>query len=129
MHEFSVAKEIVSKIKEVAEEERADEVKEVKLEIGELSHINLKQLEFSYNTLINDDEVLEDSDLVIEKKPVKIDCECGFVGRNDKSNVRSLSSLVNNLKCPECGKRNPSISEGKEIMIRDVEIRRDNVEE
>lgn len=127
MHEFSVTKEIVSEVKKIAKEKNASSVNEIRLEVGKLSHLNISQLRFCFNSLIDTEELLRDVDLVIEEKEVFINCECGYsgeVGEEDKK----ISALAAKLKCPSCGNLSPSIKSGEEILIRDIKIVRDEDE-
>lgn len=124
MHEFSLSKEIVSEIKKIANEEEADLVDKVELLIGKLSHLNVEQLNFCFDTIVKDEELFEDCSLVIEENEVEINCECGYNGTVGEE-TKKLSSLAKHLKCPKCGNLNPSIEKGKEVLIKSVEIKRE----
>ena len=78
MHEFSMASQIVEKVKEAAEKRGAKRVKEVELQVGELTLLNHDQLRFSYQILAKG-TILEGSKLIIHSLEGEVECpECGF---------------------------------------------------
>lgn len=121
MHEFSVSKEIASEVKRVAEEEDAVSVKKINLGIGRLSHLNPQQLEFCFESIADDEELLRDASIDIEEKDVEIECGCGYEG-TVSDGIKKLSSLAKHLNCPDCGNLNPSIEKGRGIFIESIKI-------
>ena len=52
MHEFSIASSIVENVLELAERERASKVLEVRLVIGEFTHIEGEQVRFCFEAIV-----------------------------------------------------------------------------
>ena len=123
MHEFSVAKSIVDTIIQVAEANKAVRVLEVNLELGEVSLVNIDQLNFHIEMLV-ENTIAEGMKVNATEKSVKIQCpECGYVGpvqyeeKNPEWHIR-----VPIFKCLECGSPDTVIVEGRELNIKDINV-------
>jgi Zn finger protein HypA/HybF (possibly regulating hydrogenase expression) len=73
MHEFSIAANLVEKLSEFVRENPDKKIFEVRLEIGELSHIEHDQLCFCYES-ITKETPLEGSSLKIDKVEAFVEC-------------------------------------------------------
>ena len=123
MHEFSVAKSIVDTIIQVAEANNAVRVLEVNLELGEVSLVNLDQLNFHIEMLV-EDTIAKGMKVNGSERPVKIRClECGYEGpvkyeeKNPEWHVR-----VPIFQCVECESPDTVILEGRELNIKDINV-------
>lgn len=79
MHDFLLAKEIIDKLREIAEEKNLSKIKRVNLEIGNISmshdghpehleEINVDNLEFGLEGIVKNDPIFEGVKFEIKKK-------------------------------------------------------------
>jgi len=116
MHEYSVMNQLVSALMEELDGRDIDRVKEVRIEVGELTFLGQEQLKFAYETLSKDTN-LEGSELAVEEIKSKIKCgECGYEGGINYSNRSNVHYQVPVISCPECDSK-PDIVQGKETKI------------
>ena len=116
MHEYSVMNQLVSALLEELKGRDIHKVKEVQIEVGELTFLGTEQLKFAYQTL-SQDTILEGSELDIEEIKSRINCsECGYEGGVNYSNKSSVHYQVPVISCPECDSK-PKIVQGKETKI------------
>ncbi|MFW6064496.1 MAG: hydrogenase maturation nickel metallochaperone HypA [Candidatus Natronoplasma sp.] len=116
MHEYSVMNQLVSALLEELAGRDIDRVKEVRIEVGEMTFLGHEQLKFAYETL-SQDTILEGSELNIEEIKSKVKCdECGYEGDVDYSDKTSVHYQVPVISCPECASK-PTIVKGKETKI------------
>ncbi len=125
MHEFSIAASIVENVLAFADEQRAARVLEVRLVIGEFTHIEHEQLKFCFQS-ITKATVLEDSTLEIETSDAAVRCpHCGYAGPPKYWEGALSSALVPTLQCPTCGKA-AEPAEGHECAIKAVKFTRED---
>lgn len=127
MHELSIACEIFEQVINSATSHKATKVKQVTLQIGRLTHTNSEQLSFCFK-VISEGSIAADADLNVEMVPLCLECECGYEGTVDKSQIRESSELKSELlaytaamECPICGKYAHIIG-GRELIIKSIEI-------
>lgn len=93
-----------------------ERVKEVRIQIGELTFLGKDQLEFAYETLTQE-TVLEGSSLDVEEIKSRVECrECGYEGGINYSDRTSVHYNVPVISCPECDSK-PEVVQGKETKI------------
>jgi len=125
MHEFSIASAIVESVLGFAEKQRAARIVEVRLTIGEFTHIEQEQLRFCFHA-ITKETVLEDSALEIETSDAAVRCpHCGYAGPPKYWEGALSAALVPTLQCPECGKA-AEPAEGHECAIKTIKFVRDD---
>lgn len=88
-------------------------VKTILIEVGSLTGIDTDKLKNDINNKKPNWEIY------IEKKPGKLICMCGYEGEPKKADERNGNILY---VCPECSSSVPKRLEGKEIMIKSVEL-------
>ena len=116
MHEYSVMKQLVSALLDELEGRDIYKVKEVRLEIGELTFLGEDQLSFAYEVL-GKDTILEGSELSVKEIEATVRCdECGYEGGVEYSDEKAFHLNVPVNSCPECGAK-PEIVKGKENKI------------
>ncbi len=107
MHEQGIAQNIINTAKEQGE------VKSITVECGDLGHLPASEMR----------EVLEKMtnwEIVIEKKKALVKCEkCGHEG---EPKITQQLHDHNVFECSECGEMFPEILEGKDIILKSVEI-------
>jgi hydrogenase nickel incorporation protein HypA/HybF len=127
LHELSIACEIFEQVINSATSHKATKVKQVTLQIGRLTHTNSEQLSFCFK-VISEGSIAADADFNVEMVPLCLECECGYEGTVDKSQIRESSALKSELlayttamECPICGKYAHIIG-GRELIIKSIEI-------
>ena len=125
MHELSIASGLVEKLFDFADKNPDKKIVEVRLAVGELSHIEHEQLAFCYGAVIAGTP-LEGSALIIEKIDAMVKCpHCNYRGR-PKYWDGALSGIpVATLECPSCGKT-ATPTDGQECAIRSVRLMETN---
>jgi hydrogenase nickel incorporation protein HypA/HybF len=121
MHEFSIAASLVEKLSEFVQENPDKKIHEVRLGIGELSHIEHEQLLFCYSS-ITKETPLEGSILTIDKIEALVECpHCLYRGRPKYWDDILAGAPVVTFQCPACGKTVEG-TQGKECEIKSVKI-------
>ena len=121
MHEFSIACGLVEKLLQFCVENPDKKIVEIRLELGELSHIEEEQLRFSYET-ITTETPLAGSALQLEKVPAAVECSfCEYRGRPKYWSDALAEAPVATLQCPRCGKA-AHLVEGQECAIKSVKF-------
>ncbi|MFW6038644.1 MAG: hydrogenase maturation nickel metallochaperone HypA [Candidatus Saliniplasma sp.] len=116
MHEYSVMKQLVAALLDELQDKEIDKVKQVRVEVGDLTFLGENQLKFAYEVL-SKDTILEGSELKVLNKPAKIHCSrCGYEGGVKYSDDHSFHYNVPVLSCPECDSK-PEVIQGKEMTI------------
>ncbi len=112
MHELAVTEEILRKAEEIAEQEQANKVTDIYLEIGKLSGIMDESVQFYWDALCKN-TVCEEANLHFESIPAKIHCgDCG----NEYELEHDL------IPCPACSSMNIKISDGDEFILKSIEV-------
>jgi hydrogenase nickel incorporation protein HypA/HybF len=121
MHELSIASGLVEKLLEFSAKHPDRAIIEVRLDIGELSHIEAAQLSFCYESIIKDTP-LDGSTLTIERLPALVHCQhCAYRGRPNYWDDPSMIAPVVTMRCPQCGK-SVDVDQGHECSIKSVKF-------
>jgi hydrogenase nickel incorporation protein HypA/HybF len=121
MHEFSIACGLVEKLLQFSGENPDKKIIEVRLEVGELSHIEEEQLRFAYGSIITETP-LEGSTLLIEDVKAAVECpHCSYRGRPKYWDGALSGTPVATLECPDCGKAANPVG-GQECAIKSVRL-------
>jgi hydrogenase nickel incorporation protein HypA/HybF len=121
MHELSIASGLVEKLLEFSSQNPDRTVLEVRLEVGELSHIDPEQLRFCYQSIISE-TALEGSIVTIERVPAAVSCpHCAYRGRPDYWDDALAIAPVITMRCPRCGKA-VDADQGHECAIKSVRL-------
>lgn len=121
MHEFSTMAQIVDVVLEEARKHNAVDVKEVHLEIGELTFLGREQMEFAYEVL-TEDSILESSTLRFEEVKARVNCDsCGYEGGIEYDEDESYHMSIPKLLCPKCGGPVKIIG-GDECKVRNIVV-------
>ncbi len=112
MHELSIAQNIVDIVHENVPEEELNQVKSIKVKIGEMAGIVAESLEFCF-IAITSDTPLSNSKLQIEKVPFMLYCNnCNTETSND----------IGIRMCSNCGSYDTTIKSGTEMNVTEVEL-------
>jgi hydrogenase nickel incorporation protein HypA/HybF len=112
MHEMSIALSIIDLASEQAVKAKAEKIKEIELDIGTLSGIELESLNFALEVAVGG-TLLEKSIVKINSIEAESEClECGLI-------FKSLN-LIN--ACPSCKELNTKIIRGREMQLKSLLI-------
>jgi len=112
MHEFSLALNIIDIATEYAIKENAVEVREVEIEVGELSGVVREALEFALESAVKG-TLLE-----------KAECRIRIIKGQVRCNHCHFEFEAENLytECPECHSFSVEILKGKELRVASIVI-------
>ncbi len=128
MHEYSVMQQLIAALKEELKKKGIERIKEVKLEIGELTFLGKNQLSFAYEVMTKD-TFLEGSELKVVTVGAEVKCdECGYQGGIEYVDDPAFHYNIPVISCPDC-KNKPRIIHGKETTIVGVTALRDDQNE
>ena len=121
MHELSIASGLVEKLLEFSAQHPDRAIIEVRLDIGELSHVDTEQLRFCYES-VTKETPLDGSTLTIQRVPALVSCpHCAYRGRPDCWNDALAIAPVITMRCPNCGKA-VDADQGHECAIKSVRL-------
>lgn len=110
MHEFSIAVNIVELATEYAENENAEIVREIEIEVGELSGVVKDALEFCMEAAVKDS--------ILEGARIKISNIKGVGRCRDCGNEFELEDLYS--PCPACSSPAPELISGNELKVKSL---------
>lgn len=127
MHEYSIACEIFEQVIATAKAHGALEVRHIVLEMGRLAHTNPEQVSFCFKA-IAEGSIAENAEFIVEMVPPSLECECGYTGTVDETQIgkngelrSELLEYISAIECPACGK-NARITGGRELIIKSIDI-------
>ena len=119
MHEFSIAASLVEKLSDFLRESPNKKIHEIRLGIGEISHIEHEQLCFCYSS-ITKETPLAGSMLKIEKVEALVECaHCSYRGRPKYWDEILAGAPVVTFQCPQCAKTVEAM-QGNECEIKSI---------
>ncbi|MCE8424494.1 MAG: hydrogenase maturation nickel metallochaperone HypA [Candidatus Methanoperedens sp.] len=120
MHEISIAGAIFDAVIDAAGKNNATRVKEIFIEIGELTALNPGQLKFIFET-ISKGTVAEDAKYDIKVIKPLINCrKCSYNGQIEF--FERLHFFLPVIKCPQCGDIDVVLKEGRECCVKKIRI-------
>ncbi len=113
MHEASIAASLIEIVIDTAEKNKAEKVTKVFVKIGRLAAIENDSLEFAYDAIKEEYELIKDSEIIIEDVPVTGECrKCGVTGTYDEMF----------FACSACGAFEVDLITGEELTITEIEV-------
>lgn len=110
MHELSLVMSIVKTCEEIAQQENANEVKEVQLEVGTMAGVEPNAFDMAWKEGTKNTK-LHNAQLLIEKVEAQAQClEC--------KTQFPLENLFD--ACPECNSHFIDILNGKQLRIKSI---------
>jgi hydrogenase nickel incorporation protein HypA/HybF len=103
---------------------KAKQITEIRLELGEFTFVNPDQLRFVFEIAAKD-SIAEGAELIVTKMPGKIRCtKCGYEGGLKYTGPEIHSSVAAQfvLDCPECDSKDTEIAGGRELRIKDIKV-------
>jgi len=112
MHELSIAQSIVEIAEQYSEGSNNGAIKEVDIEIGELSGVVVEALEFALENIV--------SGTVLEKAKCNFIIIRGAAICNECLKEFEMHNLLD--FCPHCGSFNRKIINGKQLNLKSIKI-------
>jgi hydrogenase nickel incorporation protein HypA/HybF len=119
MHEFSIAKALITQIRAVEAKEGGAGVTAVEVEVGPLSGVESSQLAEAFHHLTVDSEL---SQAILHINQAPLIARCAVCQRQFEVNDYFF-------RCPECGDRDVVVEHGDGVIIRTVTIQVDSATE
>jgi len=120
MHEISIAGAIIDSVLDAARKNNAIKVKEVFLEIGELTALNPDQLKFIFET-ITVGTLAEGATFNIQVMRSLINCKkCSYNGPLEF--FEKLHFFLPIIRCPKCQETEVDIVAGRECCVKKINI-------
>ncbi len=110
MHEFSIAMSIVDIAADHARKENAETVREIEIEVGELSGVVIDALEFCLEAAVKE-SILEGAERKIVSIPGKARCRAC----SHEFGIHDLYDV-----CPKCNSPAPEIILGRELRVKSL---------
>lgn len=126
MHDFAVSRQIAREVIARAKTEGAERVLEVRIKIGELTHLNPEQVNFWLEQLFKGTPA-EDARILIDKICPLVWCrKCGYEGELalDDGFSYSYPQISVIVRCPECGSDKVDVKEGRECLLQRIKIQK-----
>lgn len=124
MHEFSLASEIVRNVLDAAEKNHAGKVLSIRLDIGELSLINMEQVVHWVQALFKG-TMAEGAEVKVKKIKAIVQCHaCGYRGRNTSENQKDIGQHFATFLCSKCGSPEVKIEKGQECLLKKIQAER-----
>ena len=120
MHEISIAGAIIDAVLDAAAKNKATKVKEVHLEIGELTALNPEQLKFIFETITKGTAAEGARYDIAVIKPLIMCKKCSYKGTIEF--FEKLHFFLPVIKCPECGDADVDITAGRECCVKKIKI-------
>ncbi|HRR54218.1 MAG TPA: hydrogenase maturation nickel metallochaperone HypA [Candidatus Methanomethylicus sp.] len=116
MHELSLALNVVEFLVKLADEQSLSKISAAFIEIGEMTHIDPRQLSYSLK-MASEGTIAEGCKFYVKRGRVSIRCKgCG------KASVLDAKLMISQyeLRCPACGGVDIEIEKGKELVLKRV---------
>ena len=110
MHELSIAMNILEIVDEEVKKAEASVVRELELDIGQLSGVVIEALEFALTEAVKD-SVLEKARIIIHEVPATVKC-------NECHHEFAVEDLY--TPCPSCRSFDTKIIKGGELRVRSL---------
>lgn len=112
MHELGIATRIMDIVTRVMEENRAERVGSVKVEVGLLSGVDRSSLEFCFHALARGTRA-EGAQLVVEERQPVARC---------RKCASEYQVSMDDFRCKACRSSEFDVLSGMDISVREVEV-------
>ena len=113
MHELSICRGLCTQLHELAAEHGADKIRRVEIEVGAMSNVVPELLDQAFQVMRDSMPLIAGAELVVRRVPLLADCsDCG--------NEQELQRFV--FECPACGSTKLTVTQGEELLLRQVEL-------
>ncbi|MEJ5293074.1 MAG: hydrogenase maturation nickel metallochaperone HypA [Candidatus Methanosuratincola sp.] len=116
MHEFSLAASLIQYVSEVAKNSGLAEIREMHIEVGEMTHIDPRQLRFCIR-IASQNTIADGSRVYIRKRMPVLRClKCG--ASSELKRGKNLSEY--SMTCPSCGSQDVELERGRELVLKRI---------
>lgn len=112
MHEYGLARTLLSQIEEIRRREGASRVVSVNVSVGEFAGVDGELLELAFRH-VTEDTAADDAKLIIDKVSLAARCD----GCKLEFPVQRFRFL-----CPHCGSGEVTVVRGEELMLQRLEL-------
>ena len=112
MHEFSLIREVLSQVSELAGEHGGQPVERIVLRLGALSGFDATLVHSAFE-MLQEDSPWASTDLVIQEIPFEIECRA--------CQMRHRPIDVD-FRCPKCGVHDTKAVSGEEVLLDSIEL-------
>lgn len=116
MHELSLAMNVVDFLVRLAGEQNLSEISAAFIEIGEMTHIDPRQLKFSLK-MASEGTVVHGCRFYVRTRRAIIKCK--KCGKESKLETKDMISQYE-MKCTACGSTDVEFEKGRELMLKRV---------
>lgn len=121
-HEMSVAQAVAELVLRTARKEGGTRVARIDLEIGELTFLNPEQVSFWLSEFLKGTEA-DGAEVSLKTIPACVRCgACGYEGPLAVRDDPLFHEALPVFACPRCRKGSLEILEGRDYMVRSIEI-------
>lgn len=113
MHELGIVFYIIKDVKQVAEEHGVLRVREVVMDIGEVSTIIPEYLQDVWRWAADKEELLKGAELIINIIPAVTWCDSCKTG---------YPTVAHGRTCPHCGSSQTWLLRGNEVEIKEIRV-------
>ncbi len=118
MHELSIATGILDRALSAAEAHGADRIEALRIELGEATHVNQRQLRFCLETSL-EGTIAAGARVRIDEITPQAACDCGWNGRPQTLEI--ALSYAPDVRCPECDSR-ATLVRGRECRLASIDV-------
>ena len=135
MHEWALAEGVISTALEVAKDNNAKNIVNIKMKIGSLQQIDKEVFKLALNEIAKE-TMAEDSEITVETEEALLECRaCGETWSFDKSkeklseveseSIHFVPDLAHTyIRCPNCSSPDFEIKKGRGVWVDSVELER-----
>ncbi|MGI5976505.1 MAG: hydrogenase maturation nickel metallochaperone HypA [Candidatus Limivicinus sp.] len=113
MHEIGIVRSMCKTVLDYAKENNVKSIKEIVVEIGELSLVIPQYVEDLYPPVVANFPELKDTKLIIKTIPGLAEC-------NDCDEIFNV--IENEGYCPNCGSFDKEVLSGRDFNIREIHV-------
>lgn len=118
MHELSICQSIIEQVTEIAQQNKAQSVSRIIVEIGPLSGVEALLLERAF-PIASAGSVAQDAVLETHILPIRV--KCNLCGNENEA-------PINQLLCSACGTWQTNLLSGDEMLLKSIELEKDEEE-
>ena len=121
MHEVSIAESLLVTVRQTLADKQFNQVKEIMVEVGELTFISIDALSYAHQVLVEGTEY-EGSTLDITEVKGEVSCDsCGYAGPIKRINDERWHTSAPILSCPKCDEL-VDITKGQDITVTNIRL-------
>jgi len=113
MHELSICRGLCTQLQQLAGEHGAEKIRRVEIEVGAMSNVVPELLDQAFQVMQQTAPLIADAELNIKKVPLMARC-------HGCDSDQQLERFV--FECPACGSTRLEVTQGEDLLLRQVEL-------